>query len=569
MIKIRKKNNSYLSITGHQEDLYVLREWFGKEKQNWRFDKKRVDDGWDGKIRHFNMYEKTLAYGLIGELFDCIDAHDMACDIDEKLLNEIDSKKRKDFEEHAFKNVNPDYLEGGKCEPRDYQIEGAKLLLEAKRGILEHATRSGKSLTSFFAVNYIFNKYREQIIDKGIKIMMIVPTTHLILAFSKDYVEYGIDEKYVGRYYAKEKDNDTPIVVGTWQSLKSAGHLHKKVVFAIGDECHNGKANSIKQLMDKLTNAKIRLGMTATLPSDENDRFTIVGSFGPILSSVGARELINRGILAEPHIKFLMLNYPRGTDADIKRRSEAIKKCPAAKFEYIVERLKEKMSPYYKSAERLDQVIEAHCDFKTYSIGKGVFEETDKKISDKKIAEIRSGVRKYNEKTLRFILEKEVVRDNENRKKITRNIIKKHGDETMLFLFNEEKFGLDYLDYLRERYPDKTIHFVNYRVDVKEREKIIKDAVEKKGVILVASLKTFALGVTVPNLSVIGLLWGGKSEITVPQALGRGLMICGTKNTVTLYDYADQLFYTKKHATARLKIFMKESHSVKIFEINL
>ena len=67
--------------------------------------------------------------------------------------------------------------------------------------------------------------------------MVIVPTTHLILAFSKDYVEYGIDEKYVGRYYAKEKDNDTPIVVGTWQSLKSANHLHKKVVFVVGDEC--------------------------------------------------------------------------------------------------------------------------------------------------------------------------------------------------------------------------------------------------------------------------------------------------------------------------------------------
>jgi superfamily II DNA or RNA helicase len=569
LINIRKKNNSYLSITGHLEDLYVLREWFGKEKKNWRFDKKRVEEGWDGKIRHFNMFEKTLPYGLIGELFDCIEAHDMACDIDDKLLKEIDSKKLTDFEEYAFMNVNPKYLKGGECEPRDYQDEGARLLLEDKRGILEHATRSGKSLTSFYAVNYIFNKFKEQILEKNIKIMVIVPTTHLILAFSKDFVEYGIDEKYVGRYYAKEKDNDTPIVVGTWQSLRSANHFHKNVVFAVGDECHGGKAYEVKQLLEKLINAKIRLGMTATLPSDENERFTIIGSFGPILSSVGARELINRGILAEPHIKFLMLNYPRGTDAEVKRKTDAIKKNEEAKFQYVIERLKEKLTPYYHSIEKLEESIENHCNFKTFSIGNGVFTETDKKITDKKVAKIRSEVRKFNEKTLRFILEKETVRDNTNRKKITRNIIKKHGDETMLFLFNEEKFGLDYLDYLREQYPDKIIHFVNYRVDVKEREKIIKDAVEKKGVILVASLKTFALGVTIPNLSVIGLLWGGKSEITVPQALGRGLMICGTKNTVTLYDYADQLFYTKKHANERLKIYMKESHKVQIHEMNL
>lgn len=569
MIIIKKKNNSYLSITGHLEDLYVLREWFGKEKQDWRFDKKNVDAGWDGKIRHFNMYEKTLSYGLIGELFDCIDAHDMAVDIDEKLLNEIDTKEISDFDKYAFMNVNPSFLKGGDCEPRDYQDKGARLLLEAKRGILEHATRSGKSLTSFYAVNYIFNKFKDQILEKNIKIMVIVPTTHLILAFSDDYVKYGMDRKYIGRYYAKEKDNDTPIIVGTWQSLRSAKQFHKNVVFAVGDECHGGKAHEVKQLMEKLVNAKIRLGMTATLPSDENERFTIIGSFGPILSSIGARELINRGILAEPYIKFLMLGYPRGTDAEVKRQADAIKKCVDVKFEYTLGKLKEKLGRYYKDEDRLEANIDKYCCRKSKKINAKIFEETDKKITDKNVLKIRQSIRKCNEKRLRFDLEKDIILENVNRKKVTRNIIKKHGDETMLFLFNEEKFGLEYLNFLKENYPDKTIHFVNYRVDVKEREWIIKDAVEKKGVILVASLKTFALGVTVPNLSVIGLLWGGKSEITVPQALGRGLMICGTKNTVTLYDYADQLFYAKQHANKRLTFYMKESHKVQIHEMNL
>ena len=236
MITVNKIDNTSVRINGHLEDLYVLREWFAKTKKNHFFDPKFKDTDWDGKIRHFNMMEKTLPYGLLGDLFDCLDAHNIGCEIEPKLLKEIDSKDITDFEEFAFKNVNPDYLPGGKCEPRDYQDEGAKLILNSKRGLLEHATRSGKSLTSFYAVNYIFNKYKETIIEKNIKIMVIVPNTGLILQFSNDYVDYGMDKKYVGRYYQKEKD-DTNIIIGTWQSLKSAAKMHNDVVFAIGDEC--------------------------------------------------------------------------------------------------------------------------------------------------------------------------------------------------------------------------------------------------------------------------------------------------------------------------------------------
>lgn len=569
MITVNKIDNSSVRINGHLEDLYVLREWFAKTKKNHFFDPKFKDSDWDGKIRHFNMKEKTLPYGLLGDLFDCLDAHNIGCEIEPKLLKEIESKDITDFEEFAFKNVNPDYLPGGKCEPRDYQDKGAKLILESKRGLLEHATRSGKSLTSFYAVNYIFNKYKETIIEKNIKIMVIVPNTTLILSFSKDYVEYGMDKKYIGRYYKDEKD-DTNIIIGTWHSLRKANKMHNDVVFVVGDECHGSKAFEIQTLMKKLKRAKVRLGMTGTLPSDENERMTIMGAFGPILSTVKARELINRGILAEPYIKFMMLEYPRGTDAAIRKKAERIKKKDSdERFEFIISRLRDKLTPYYTDVARLDENIEKYCCLKNKSIKNLIFSETDKKITPKSINKIKKTLRNFNDKTLRFLLEKEVIMNNKNRKKLARNIIKKHGKETMLFLFNEEKFGLEYLHYLKEQYPDKTIHFVNYRIDVKEREKIINEAVEKEGVIIVASLKTFALGITIPNLSVIGLLWGGKSEITVPQALGRGLSVCGTINTVTLYDFSDQLFYAKKHGTARIGIYMKESHKVQIREVKL
>lgn len=571
MITVRKIDQSYLRVTGDDEDLYILREYFAKFKDKYWFDKKYTEGDWDGNIRHYNMYHHTLPYGLIGELFKCVEDHNIDCEVEGKLLDEIDDKPLTDFEKYAFMNVNPAFLEGGDCEARDYQIEGARAILEARRGILEHATRSGKSLTSFLAVNYIFNKHKQKILDKGIKVVVIVPTTTLILQFTEDFVDYGMDEKFVGRYYKDEKTDDRPVIVGTWHSLRSAGHIHKKTAFIIGDEVHGAKAYEIKQLLEKCTNARIRLGMTGTLPSDPNERYTIMGSFGPILSTLKAKELIDRGILAKANINVLLLKYPRGTDADVKRRSDSLKnvKNKEGRFEYALGKLREKLKPYYKSEERLDANIERHTNIKNQTINALIFEEADKNMTEKAVDKIRKTSRKINDKRLRYDIEKECISNNVKRKKLSRNIIKKHGNETMLFLFDEEKFGIQYYEYLKKCYPDKTIRFVNYRVDVKDRDRIKKEAVEEEGVIIVASLYTFATGITIPKLSVICLLWGGQSETTIPQAIGRGLTICGALDEVEFYDFNDQLHYSKEHGNNRIKIYMKEGHHVRIAEINI
>lgn len=571
MLTVRKINQSYLRVTGDEDDLYLVREYFAKEKDKHWFDKRFIEKLWDGKIRHYNIMEETLAYGLIGELFKCVELHNLECEVDGDLLKEIQDKKLTDFEKYAFKNVNIKFLEDGDCEARDYQIEGAKAILEAKRGILQHATRSGKSLTSFFAVNYIFNKYKSQIIKKDIKIIVIVPTTGLIMQFTEDFVNYGLEKKYVGRYYKDEKNVECPIIVGTWQSLKNANKLHKKVVFVIGDEVHHAKAFEIKKLLDKCSNAKIRLGMTGTLPSDENELYSILGSFGTILSVVKAKELIKRGILAKPTINVLVLKYPEGSDKEIERISSAIKANDGdnqEKFEYCLDKLKEKLKPFYKSEKRLDDNIKKYSNIKKRTIDSLLYIEADKNMSELAVEKIKRSYKKINQKRLRFDIEKDWISDNIKRKKLTRNIIKRHEGETMLFLFDEEKFGLRYLDFLRKAYPDKIIHFVNYRVDVKDRDNIKKEAVDKEGVIIVASINTFATGITIPNLSVIGFLWGGKSEITIPQAIGRGLSISGTTNEVDIYDFNDQLKYSKDHGNERMKIYLSEGHKIRIKEIN-
>ena len=498
MIQLYKVDSAFIKITGDYDDLQIIGNHFTVNAPNYWFHPKYKSGQWDGRIRYMNWTTGQLPFGLFGDLMGCIDQNEIEVEIDETLLKEVDDMNISDFEKFAFKNMNPDYLPDGPKAVRDYQLEGAKLSLEAKRGLLEHATRSGKSLTSFMMVNYIYNKY---FLSKkhDYKIVIIVPTTNLILQFVNDYIDYGIPADKIGKYFSDEKNDKAPIIVGTWQSLRNAKQIHKNVPFLICDEVHQAKALEIKTLTEKCYKAQIRIGMTGTLPEEECDRLTIVGCFGPVITTIKARTLIDRGILAEAHINSLLLHYP-------------------------------------------------------------------KKMINKAINEI---VKKQKKQTnAKYRAEKIILRKYPKRHKLVIKLAEKHKDETMLFLFDEAKMGTTYLEKLQEAFPDRKVLFVNGSVKTEEREKIRQTAINEKGVIVVASVKTFATGITIPNLHVITFLWIGKSTITLIQAIGRGLGKTGTKEKVIIYDLNDQLPYASKHGSERIRIYMKEGHQVKMFNIH-
>lgn len=498
MIQIQKVNSAFIKITGDYDDKQIISNHFTVNAPNFYFSPKYKAGIWDGRIRYMNWSTGYLPYGLFSELISCAGQNDINVDVEEKLIKDVDDMNINDFDKHAFMNMNPDFLPGGSKEVRDYQLEGAKLSLQAKRGLLEHATRSGKSLTSFLAVNYIYNKFLKGKVTEY-KIVVVVPTTQLILQFTGDYIEYGFPEDKIGKYFADEKNNEATLIVGTWQSLRSAQHIHNNVLFLICDEVHGGKSTEIKTLTEKCTKATIRIGMTGTLPEEECDRLTITGCFGPIISTIKARELIDRGILAEAHINSLLIHYPK----------KIIKKA----IEEIVKKQKKKTNAKYRA-------------------------------------------------------EKIILRKHPKRHKLACKLAKKHPDDTMLYLFDEEKMGLTYYEKLKKEFPDRKVLFVNGGIKTTEREKIRQTAINEKGVIVVASIKTFATGITIPNLHVITFLWVGKSTITIIQAIGRGLGKCGTKEKVIIYDFNDQLHYTGKHGNERLRIYMHEGHTTKLFNIH-
>ena len=86
-----------------------------------------------------------------------------------------------------------------KHKPRDYQVEGVYDALRHNRKLLISPTASGKSLMIYSLVRYY--------VDKGEKILLVVPTTSLVEQMYKDFQDYGWDsESYCHRIYAgKEK----------------------------------------------------------------------------------------------------------------------------------------------------------------------------------------------------------------------------------------------------------------------------------------------------------------------------------------------------------------------------
>ena len=108
--------------------------------------------------------------------------------------------------------------------------------------------------------------------------------------------------------------------------------------------------------------------------------------------------------------------------------------------------------------------------------------------------------------------------------------------------------------------------------DTDQREKI-RGLVEKhKNSTTIASYGTFSTGINIRNIHNIVLASPSKSKIRVLQSIGRGLRTSSTKDSVLIYDIADDLGkdnYTLRHFTERLNIYNEEQFDYEINKVKL
>jgi superfamily II DNA or RNA helicase len=150
-------------------------------------------------------------------------------------------------------------------------------------------------------------------VDKNQKILVVVPTTSLVEQIVGDFRDYGWDaDSYCHKIYSgREKTNEHPVTVTTWQSIyKLERRFFEDYDVVIGDEAHLFKSKSLITIMSHLHHAKYRFGFTGTLDGTQTHKWVLEGLFGPSYKVTRTAELMEQGHVSKLDIKCLVLKHP-------------------------------------------------------------------------------------------------------------------------------------------------------------------------------------------------------------------------------------------------------------------
>jgi len=152
----------------------------------------------------------------------------------------------------------------------------------------------------------------------------------------------------------------------------------------------------------------------------------------------------------------------------------------------------------------------------------------------------------------------------------------KHLKGNTLCLFQlVEKHGKPLHKAVEKIIIDRNIYFVYGGTNTNTREEIRALIENAKNSIVIASYGTFSTGINIRNIHNIVFASPSKSKIRVLQSIGRGLRQSDTKDSVLIFDIADDLTFrnqsnfTLNHFQERIKIYNSEKFEYDISKVKL
>ena len=299
---ISKSNEVFLKIKTEPHIEYELRDHFKFEVPGAKFMPQYRGRNWNGEIHLYDMRSKQIYVGLLDKIVNFCEQYGYSYKFED---NKFYGQPFEVNDMISYEGVK-DYMKSiCSHSPRDYQIEGVYDALRHNRKLLISPTASGKSLMIYSIVRYYANK--------GQKILLVVPTTSLVEQMYKDFEDYGWDAaSYCHKIYSgKEKTNEFPVTITTWQSVyKLDRSFFEDYGVIIGDEAHLFKSKSLIEIMTKLHHAKYRFGFTGTLDGTQTHKWVLEGLFGPSYKVTRTDELMQQGHLSQLDIQCLVLKHP-------------------------------------------------------------------------------------------------------------------------------------------------------------------------------------------------------------------------------------------------------------------
>ena len=198
---------------------------------------------------------------------------------------------------------------GQPIELRDYQVETINKFIENPQSIQEIATGAGKTIITAALC---------QLVEPYGRTLTIVPNKSLVTQTEEDFIACNLD---TGVYYGDRKEAGRYNTIATWQSLnvleKKSKDEHstdfKEFIDGINtvivDEVHMAKADVLKRMLTgPFAHCQIRWGLTGTIPKQEYEYMGIKVSLGEVTNKIPAKELQDKGVLANCNVNVLQTN---------------------------------------------------------------------------------------------------------------------------------------------------------------------------------------------------------------------------------------------------------------------
>lgn len=317
-VKIYKLNEVYAKIDAERSVLREIYEEFSFQVPNARFNPKVKNKIWDGYIRLLNLRDATFPIGLVPDLHKFLVKNDYEVIVDSALMvgdyfTPIDMERLLEALEVTLK-------------PHDFQEEAVTRCISEGRALILSATGSGKSFIQFLVSSY----YRAS----AKRTLLVVPSQNLVNQMYGDFQSYSpyepVMQKIMGGY-DKEIQEDTSVVITTWQSIyKEDQEWFDQFEVVMVDEVHYADAASLKGIMEKCVNIKYRFGFTGTLKDSKTNQMVLVGMFGPVFTASTTKELMDRKILTPIHIRPIIFKH----DDEIVKKLKQYYKQNKKKFDY-------------------------------------------------------------------------------------------------------------------------------------------------------------------------------------------------------------------------------------------
>ena len=396
-LEIHQIDSVYLKVDCDKSTAKELSDFFTFSVPNHKYTPAYKNKMWDGQIRLFNVHTRKIYAGLLDYIVSFAKERKYSYEANIHNENKLDI----DVEQFINEVVQPT-IDGEKIQLYDYQMSAVKHAFNKDRCLLLSPTGSGKSL-----IIYSLIRLYDKIIKNDKKILIIVPTTNLVLQLKNDFINYSsedwdwdIEKKCHLIYAGRSKETNKRVVISTWQSIyKEPKEFFDKFNVVFGDECHLFKAKSLTSLMTNLTECPYRIGTTGTLDGTNAHKLVIEGLFGTVSKITTTKQLMEDKILSELSIDCINLKYS----------DEEINETKRMKYQDEIKWL-------ISNQNRNGFISNLSCNLKGNTLllfnyvdshGKPLYEMITKNCSDKEVFFISGGTDVEQREQIRNIIDKQ------------------------------------------------------------------------------------------------------------------------------------------------------------------